>query len=303
MNLMNAYSYSPLAVLGKQQQSVKLGNVLKAAKEQLSICNIDEPTLLSEYIIAHTLQCQRLELYACNEKLLSAAEICDIQNRIERLKKGEPLQYILGSTCFFEHNYKTDRRALIPRPETETLVETAVNYDDLWHMPHPCIVDVGTGCGCIVISMVLARPQAEYIATDISKKALSLAKENAQLYNVSEQIKFICCDLLSKVALASADAVISNPPYVSATDRENLPRHIREHEPAIALDGGNDGLKIIKRLIYQAFNTLKPQGFLFMEIGSDQRQDVQYLLKQTGFHDIKISHDLSGKDRVVCAKK
>jgi release factor glutamine methyltransferase len=199
--------------------------------------------------------------------------------------------------------FKTDSRALIPRPETETLVENVLACPDAWSSPHPAVADVGAGTGCIIVSLALEHREGDFVALDASAEALDLSRENARTLGVEENIKFIHGDLLAGVPPQSLHLVVSNLPYVSTDEIETLPQDIRNHEPRLALDGGPDGFSVIARLVPQAFNSLRSGGWLFMEIGEDQGERTSNWLRENGFAEVEIRKDRSGQDRIACGKK
>jgi release factor glutamine methyltransferase len=189
---------------------------------------------------------------------------------------------------------------LIPRPETELLVDAVLAHKSLWATARPAIADVGTGSGCVIISLALERPQGDYTASDISAEALCMAQSNAtRLGGAAAKIVFLVADLLAGRPDHSLDGVVANLPYVRSAECDGLPRHIREHEPRLALDGGADGLDVIRRLIAQARTVLRPGGVLFLEIGHDQGPATRRLLE--GFREVQICADYAGRERVVIA--
>lgn len=232
-----------------------------------------------------------------------AAQLAAIEKSIRRLARHEPIQYVLGSAEFMGHRFKCDRRALIPRPETEELVELVLSCKRLWRLERPKIIDLGTGSGCIAISLALRRRNAEYWAVDISPEAIRLARENARFHKCLRSIRFIRGDLAHRALPGGLDAAIANPPYVCTSEYRRLPEHIRHHEPRIALDGGRDGLATIRPLVKNAFHALKPGRFLFLEIGFDQWAKVNKLLHKTGFVHSEVRADLAGRNRMVTAVK
>lgn len=275
----------------------RLLEVLQAATGYLVAQGVEPARLTAELLTSHILKCKRLELYVQFERQLADPEIQALRHGVSRLGQGEPLQYVCGDTDFMGRRFKTDHRALIPRPETELLLETALQHAALWGVPHPVIADVGTGSGCIAISLARACPEAEVLALDASMSALSLAAENAALHGVQARIQFLAGDLLTAVVPGSLDAAVANLPYIATADYAVLPRHIREHEPAMALDGGVDGLDLIRRLVPQVRTALRPGGALFLEIGHDQGLRVRELL--CGFERVEIKPDLAGHDRIA----
>ena len=280
----------------------RLLDVLQASTDYLAGKGVDHPRLQAEQLMSHTLKCPRLQLYVKFESILGEQDLAPLRAGIRRLGAGEPLQYVLGDTEFMGRRFKVDRRALIPRGDTETLVEKVLACGPLWALIRPAVADVGTGSGCVVISLAVARPEAAYIAIDASEAALELARENATL-NAAGGIEFRAGNLLAALPPSSLDAVVANLPYISTDGCRNLPRHIREHEPLPALDGGVDGLDLIRHLMEEAWERLRPAGWLFLEIGFDQGASVVEFLGRRGYAQAAVFQDLGGRDRVVQACK
>lgn len=297
-----------------------LGAILDTITARVQTADPGEARLKCEWLTSHILGCPRLELSARKGQGLSEFQCRRIEEGAVRLAGGEPLQYILGEAEFMGRMFICDRRALIPRPETEQLTAWMLEDPPLWQNKAPVIADVGTGSGCIVISLALERAKGCYIATDTSAAALALARGNAARHDVSARIRFIACDLLSAATsetifqhsaecwnvvsagstpFANLDAVVSNPPYVRAADWARLDRSVRNFEPRAALVGGPDGLAIIRRLMAQALLALKPGGTLFLEIGEDQGAAVLELARAAGFRESQLRPDLAGKDRMM----
>jgi release factor glutamine methyltransferase len=245
---------------------------------------------------------------------------------VERRYKGEPIQYITGEQEFYGLPFHVTPDVLIPRPETEHLVEKALELaaplkdngtghdfsraeshekQDRALVParFPRIIDIGTGSGAIAVALAHHLPRARITALDISSAALAIASENAARNAVSHHIRFLESDLLAAVLNEHFDMVVSNPPYVPRRDRESLSVEVREHEPALALFAGDDGLDAIRRLIPAAFAVLEPGGFLLMEIGYGQSESVDELLRNAGFGRVGFVPDLQGIPRVTCAQR
>jgi release factor glutamine methyltransferase len=275
--------------------------VLSAATAYLSTRHIEEADVISQLLLARLMRCKRLELVLAHQKQLSGPQLESMRRGIKRVAAGEPVQYVLGQTEFMGHIFKTDRRALIPRPETELLVEAALECSALWAKKNPLIVDVGTGSGCIVLSLALARPNAFYAALDVSEDAIALAKENAASLAVADKVAFEQAELADLAEPQTVDAVVSNPPYVSTGDWENLPVHIRGHEPRQALDGGPRGLDVLEAVVQDASIALKPGGHLFLEIGHDQGRAVAGMLRECEFDGVEVRKDIGGHDRIAVA--
>jgi release factor glutamine methyltransferase len=212
---------------------------------------------------------------------------------------GEPIQYITGETEFYGLPFHVTRDVLIPRPETEHLVEKVLELAANFEQPR--IVDIGTGSGAIAVALAHKFPQAKITAIDLSAPALAIARENAKRNGVA--LRFLEGDLLVPVAAEKFDFIVSNPPYVPESDRETLSVEVREYEPALALFAGDDGLEVYRRLIPAAYNALTPNGFIVLEIGYGQAPAVTELLAHTGFQQIEFVPDLQGIPRVACAQR
>jgi release factor glutamine methyltransferase len=226
----------------------------------------------------------------------AAGPFCDL---IERRLAGEPIQYITGEAEFYGLPFHVNRDVLIPRPETEHLVETVMALAA--EFVRPKIVDVGTGSGAIAVALAHALPFAEITATDISADAQAVAKANAARNGVADRLHFFEGDLLDPVAGEHFDIVVSNPPYVPEIDHATLDVEVRDYEPAQALFAGEDGLQIYRRLIPAAFDALVPGGFVALEIGYGQQETIRALLAEAGFSGIEFTEDLQKIPRVVVA--
>jgi release factor glutamine methyltransferase len=234
----------------------------------------------------------------------AAATFCDL---IERRLASEPIQYITGEAEFYGLPFHVNRDVLIPRPETEHLVEKAIalaqKLRQAGMIPKLRIVDVGTGSGAIAVALAHALPFAEITATDVSAAALVVAKSNAARNGFADRIRFFEGDLLEPVAGERFDIAVSNPPYVPESDRDTLNVEVRDYEPSQALFAGEDGLAIYRRLIPAAFGALVPGGFVALEIGYRQQKGVQALLAEAGFSGIESTNDLQKIPRVVVARR
>ncbi len=220
---------------------------------------------------------------------------------IERRRNGEPMQYITAEAEFYGLPFHVNRNVLIPRPETEHLVEKTIELAAGFAQPR--IVDIGTGSGAIAIALARKLPASRVAAVDLFAAALDVAKQNAERNGVAGRIRFIQGDLLAPVAGEQFEIVVSNPPYVSETDRDSLAVEVRDYEPAQALFAGEDGLAIYRRLIPDAFSALVPAGAIALEIGYGQRAGVQTLLQNAGFTQIEFTSDLQGIPRVATARR
>jgi release factor glutamine methyltransferase len=274
--------------------------VIRLGKEFLAARSIPDAHLKCEMLLARLLAVPRLELSLHRSRVLREAQLEAMRRGLKRLREGEPVQHVIGEAGFMRHVFKSDRRALIPRPETELLVQCVLDDAALWQRGCPCIADVGTGSGCIVLSLASARPDARYLAVDVSPDALSLARENAQRLKLEQKVIFYEGCLGDVAEAEMLDAIVANLPYIPADDVATLEKAVRDFEPRLALDGGPSGLDIIEDLIADAAIVLKNEGRIFLEIGDRQGAAVRRLLEEGGFFNVSVLPDLNGRDRVVC---
>jgi release factor glutamine methyltransferase len=258
---------------------------------------IESPRLNAEHLVAHSLGKKRIELYLEFERSLSEPELAPLRELVRRRGQGEPLQHLLGTVEFGEHIFLSDKRALIPRPETEQLVEYLC---DLAWPEKPRVLDVGTGSGVIVLSLAARFPYADLVAVDFSSDALALAQENATRLGASERIQFIQGHLLNQID-GAFDLIVANLPYVSAEEAERLATEVR-HDPAVALFGGTLGDELIRELITAAPDHLRPGGLLALEIGHNQSAALAKFLGTKNYHDIETKKDYSGTPRFLFAR-
>lgn len=255
----------------------------------------------AEFLLMHVLGKDRAWMLAYWRDEIDTHCSIPYHAALERRRLGEPIQYITGQTEFFGLPLHVTRDVLIPRPETEHSVEKVL--DLAARFPSPRILDVGTGSGAIAIALAAKLPHAQITATDISPAALALAKKNAALNRVQQNIRFLEGDLLAPVLHEPFEIVVSNPPYVPESDRASLSVEVRDFEPSTALFAGPDGLAIYRRLIPQAFAALVPAGWLVLEIGFAQDLAIRALLEQAGFTTIAFAADLQRIPRVAAARK
>ncbi|MEO8439571.1 MAG: peptide chain release factor N(5)-glutamine methyltransferase [Spartobacteria bacterium] len=258
---------------------------------------IESPRLNAEHLVAHSLGKKRIELYLEFERPLAEPELAPLRDLVRRRGQGEPLQHLLGTVEFADHTFLSDRRALIPRPETEQLVEYLC---DLSWPEHPRMLDVGTGSGVIALSLAARFPGAEMHAVDLSSDALNLARENAERLGLAERIRFWHGHLLDTVE-GNYDLIVANLPYVAAGEINQLSPEVR-HDPASALFGGPAGDELIRELIAQAPSHLAPGGRLALEIGHDQAGGLRAFLAEQNFHDITAKKDYAGAARFLFAQ-
>jgi release factor glutamine methyltransferase len=262
---------------------------------------IDDPRFEAELLLAHCLGLSRLNLYLKFEQLLSTEELGHFKALLQRRTKHEPLAYITNSQPFMSLDFYVDRHVLIPRPETELLVETGIELVRSSELGVRRIADVGTGSGCIAICLAKYLQNVEVIAIDSSPEALKISEKNAKTHQVLDKCQFVEGNLLGPLT-APVDLIIANLPYIPTQTIETLQPEVKDWEPRQALDGGPDGLTYIKQVIEQAPSHLNPNGYLFMEIGFDQGDKVQSMA-EGHYQNIKIVKDLAGLDRILVAQK
>jgi len=272
--------------------------VLQSTTAYFQKRGIESPRLNAEHLIAHVLKMSRLELYLEFETKLNETELAQLRELVRRRAQGEPLQHLLGTVEFCGQTFAIDKRALVPRPETEQLVELLAS-EDRGQRTDIRILDVGTGSGVIALSLAIKFPKAEIFAVDISEDALTLARENANRLELADRIKFRKGDLLEDLD-ERFDLIVANLPYVSMQDRQSLAREVL-HDPEVALFAGEKGDEIVRRLIEQAPACLNAGGLLALEIGINQTEGLSDFLRQKNFHDIESKKDYSGITRFLLA--
>lgn len=255
----------------------------------------------AETLLLHITGLSRASLLAHSTDELPPAQAAAFDALIARRSAGEPIQQITGSAEFYGLPFHVTPDVLIPRPETEHLVERALALAG--PLPAPRILDIGTGSGAIAVALAHTLPHAAVTTIDISPAALAVARENAACCALASRIRFLEGDLLTPVAPEQFDLIASNPPYVPETDRPTLSVEVRDFEPALALFAGPDGLAVYRRLIPQAFAALAPGGWLLLEIGYGQRDAIHGLLAASGFASIAFTADLQGIPRVAEARR
>lgn len=275
--------------------------IRQATKRLTRSASRGDHRLDAETLLMHVLGRDRAYFYAHRELELSCRELSKYEELLARRADGEPLQYITGHQEFWRLDLLVSPNVLIPRPETEHAVETALEL--LHGVESPRIVDVGTGSGCLALALASELPPATIDAVDISKEALEVARTNAEHLGFSERVHFSQSDLLQIFLSSPAtfDLVVSNPPYVGESEADKLQLEVREHEPHVALFGGELGLDIYRRLIPQAHGVLKPGGWLVMEIGYSQENAIRELLAK--WEEVRSVPDLQRIPRVMVARK
>lgn len=270
----------------------------------LAAKNVPDPEVAAELLAARLLKIGRGFLSSHLEKEVSEPYLEAMRRGMARLVKGEPLQYVLGEWDFRTLTLKCDRRALIPRPETEELVTRVLKFMSSVRKDEPMlVVDVGTGTGAIVLSLAKEfKGDAAFLGTDISEDAIHLARENAAKTGLTDRVSFAVADGLDEFdEPQSVDILVSNPPYIKSAVCETLDPRVKDFEPRLALDGGVSGLDFYDRYLADALNLLKPGGAVFFEIGEDQGAALAKLMSDYGFTEIKIEKDYAGHDRYASA--
>ena len=278
--------------------------ILDLAIPYLEGKGVPDAAVAAELLVARLLKCGRGFLSTHLDETPPEKYLEAMRRGMARLAGGEPVQYVLGEWDFRRLTLTCDRRALIPRPETEELAERVLKFLQSGSCPskRPLVVDVGTGSGCIVLALASEYPDADYLGIDISADAVALARENAVRCGLAESVKFAVADGLDDFdEPESVDVLVSNPPYVPTAECSTLDPRIRMFEPMNALDGGPEGLDFYERLTVDAFNLLKPGGGIFFEIGDGQGPALEKMLFDAGFNDIRIEKDYAGHDRYASA--
>jgi len=273
---------------------------INLSTEYLEKKGIESARTNAELLLASILKCKRLDLYMSFNRPLSESEKAKYREFIARRGTFEPLQYIIGDVEFYGLTIKVDNSVLIPRQETEILIEeiiNSVNQDDKLK-----ILDIGSGSGNIALALAKNLPNAEVIGIDISEEAVELAKSNAEFADLSSQVKFFKLDIFNydiSSAKEKFDIIVSNPPYVSDEEYKTLQKEIIEYEPLIALTDNSDGFKFYEYITSISKALLKESGSLFYEIGKGQAEKVKSIMEQNGFTDIKVKSDYAEIERVV----
>ena len=270
--------------------------VLRATTDYFVKHSVENPRLNAEHLIAHVLGKKRLDLYLEFDRPLGERELDPLRDLLRKRAAGVPLQHLLGTVEFHRRVFASDARALIPRPETELLMELVLREP---LAAEPRVLDVGTGSGVIALTLAAELPTARVTAVDLSPEALSLARENATRLDLAGRVEFLQSDLLSGVE-GAFDLIVANLPYIPAGEIPTLAREV-QHDPALALAGGVEGTELITRLIDQARSHLVPGGRIALEIGHDQSARLAAELERNNFRDIRPVADYQGSLRFLFA--
>lgn len=281
----------------KEDRTWRVIDIINWAKEYLKSKDFENPRREIEWLLQDLLGCSRVDLYLRFEELLKRSELDTLKIWVKRRIEREPLQYITGKTEFYGREFAVDGNVLIPRPETEQLIETVL--ETIGKTGNPKILDIGTGSGCIAITLAAEIPAAVVDATDINNAILSVARKNAQSHGL-ENTRFLKNDFLNDEISHQYDLVVCNPPYIPITEMSGLTVEIRDYEPSIALTDNQDGLSFYRRMIGQAQRIVRKKGWIICEVGLGSHPGKVYeLFTMKGFESAELIKDLNGDDRVL----
>lgn len=274
--------------------------VLQSGAAYLTKRNVEEARLNMEHLLAHVLQCRRMDLYLRFDRSIAEPDLAVLRDLLKRRGEGEPLQHLLGTVDFMGHELVCDHRALVPRPETERLVEIVIEQIG---KPHPSrVLDMATGSGCIGLALAKAWPEANVMLADISEDALELARLNTSRLDLDSRVRLLRSDLFDKLEGQTFDVVMANLPYIPHAEIASLSREVRR-DPLLALDGGDDGMEIVIRFLDAVQGHLNDHGLIALEVGHDQGAKTAALCGERGFIEVSVRSDLAGVERFVLARK
>ena len=278
-----------------------IANSLLEASQALEAHGVPESRREAGSLLSFVIGKDRTFLISHADDLLEETEVDRFREVVARRAEGEPLQYITGMQDFYGREFRVTPDVLIPRPETELLVEAALEV--ITDVRGPTICDVGTGSGCIAVTLLCERTDARAVAVDVSEAALKVAAQNAHVLGVSDRIELKLSDCFDELDKTTFDLIVSNPPYVSSAALPALQREVRDHEPLVALSPGADGLSVIRRLLHDGPSFLNAGGHLIMEIGYDQGEAMQELIDPKFWRLVEIRPDLQSIPRIVVVQK
>jgi release factor glutamine methyltransferase len=278
-------------------------DILNESTKALEAADIPSARLDAEVLLSFCLNCDRLEFYKNPDMIINETQLVVFRNLIARRLQWEPVAYITGRKEFWTFVLEVNSSVLIPRPDTEVIVEEALNLCRKMDSPEINILDIGTGSGAISLALASEINGAKIVATDISEAALSLAQKNTAALGLQDKIEFKLGNLFEPVD-GIFDIIVCNPPYISAKDYERLPSGVKDYEPREALWAGKSGLEFYEKLIYQAAGFVQKNGWLLLEIGAKQEVGVRGIMEAAGFYDnIEMSRDYAGLPRVIKARR
>jgi len=282
-------------------EQTSIANSLREASQALEARGVPESRREAGSLLAFVIGKDRTFLISHADDSLEETEVNRFREVVARRAEGEPLQYITGVQDFYGREFRVTPDVLIPRPETELLVEAALEV--ITDVRGPSICDVGTGSGCIAVTLLCERTDARAVAVDVSEAALKVAAQNAQVLGVGDRIELKLSDCFDALDRTTFDAIVSNPPYISSAALAGLQREVRDHEPLVALSPGADGLSVIRRLLQDAPSFLNAGGHVVMEIGFDQGEAVQELIEPKFWRLMEIRPDLQSIPRILVVQK
>ena len=277
---------------------MNVSELLQSGAKVLRLNRIETHQLDSELVLSNLLKKQRENLIINLNLKVSETTVLNFKNLINRRAKREPLAYILRNKEFWSKDFLVNRNTLIPRPETELLCENIIK---IFRKKNLYMLDMGTGSGCIILSILTELKKAKGVGVDISKKAIEVAKKNSEKLNLNKKVKFFNKSL-ENIHGYKFDLIVSNPPYIKTSDIKNLSEDVKRFEPKIALDGGKDGLDVIKKVIYKSKTILKKLGWLALEIGFGQQHKVSQILKKQNFKEELLVKDYRNNVRCILAR-
>ena len=279
---------------------MKYQEALHQGSKILKFNNIKSYNLDSEVLLSNILKKDRSYLLLGMDKKINKKQIKAFFEYINRRKKNEPVAYITGFKEFWKNNFKVSNDVLIPRPDTEILVEQVLN--EIHNSSKKYVLDIGTGSGCIILSVLKERKKCTGVGIDISKNAIKIAKYNAKIQHITNRVKFFNSDI-DNFCLGKYDFILSNPPYIKLNEIGDLDEDVRNHEPKLALNGGIDGYSKIKLVIKKSSKLIKKRGKLFLEVGFNQTLKTLEILNKNGFYNNRVIKDLAKKNRCIISTK
>jgi release factor glutamine methyltransferase len=291
--------------MSEQNKVWKIIDLTKWTTDYLQSKGFESPRLNVELLLSHVLKLKRIELYLNFERILKPEELAEFKSLLKRRLGNEPVQYIIGETEFFSLKFLVNKSVLIPRPETEILVEKVIDFCKKKYPEDKTInvLDIGTGSGNIAISLAKNLPLAKVVAIDISNEALETAHKNAEIHNVSEQIQFKKIDIITEKIPSEMgkkiDILVSNPPYIPLQEFQNLPDEIKKFEPEIALHDNSDGFSFYKKIVDLCELFFNSSGSIFFEAHYKGGETLKNILEQKGFRSVSLYKDYNEIDRVV----
>ena len=276
-----------------------VSEVRRELTDRFRSSGVESPEVNAEWLLASLLNCSRTELALRLDETIPDSQLEHLNTQAARRAKREPLQHILGTACFCGLEFQVTPAVLVPRPETEELIELA--FEAAKTMPCPVIYDFGTGSGCIAVTLAKRLAKAKVIASDISDEALRLAKANAEQHEVIKRVEFRQADSSALAAGEQVQLIVSNPPYIPTSEISALEPEVRDYDPRLALDGGRDGLEFYRMLARLGQVALTPGGSLIAEFGDGQEDEIESIFRKSTWPSVRFAEDFCGKPRIVIA--